>query len=131
MNHLKEINTSKYQKQLYQNSPNKREALNKARQKIAQTLLNCKFCNREFNLANIKKHENSCIENPKFDRCPVCNKAKNKKNATCSTSCANIFFRSGSSNGNWKEEAYRSTCFAHHKKNVLFVLRKILLRFIT
>ena len=55
-------------------------------------------------------------------KCPVCSKvftAKKgspKEKVTCSYSCSNTHFRSGEDNPNWKNEAYRSTCFAYHKK---------------
>jgi len=57
--------------------------------------------------------------------CPVCKKqftglpckVKNKK--TCSYACSNKFFRTGEGNGNWKKDAYRSTCFLHHKKECI------------
>jgi hypothetical protein len=57
--------------------------------------------------------------------CPVCgNEFKTKignkeEKTTCSYSCSNTYFRSGSSNPNWKEERYRSTCFEQHKKECI------------
>jgi hypothetical protein len=59
--------------------------------------------------------------NSKEERtCPVCKTAfqafKKHKKTTCSRSCANKYFRVGESNGNWKKDSYRSTCFLHHKK---------------
>ncbi len=39
-----------------------------------------------------------------------------KKQVTCSYACSNKYFRTGENNGNWKEKAYRSTCFKHHDK---------------
>lgn len=57
--------------------------------------------------------------------CPVCGlefetKVGNKEEkTTCSHSCSNTFFRSGSSNPNWKIESYRSTCFEEHEKECI------------
>ena len=55
--------------------------------------------------------------------CPVCGKLftftpvpTKKDKVTCSTACANTYFRSGSDNPNWNNDAYRSTCFLYHKK---------------
>lgn len=58
-------------------------------------------------------------------KCPVCGKkfktqkGLKKEKITCSYSCSNTHFRSGESNPNWKDEAYRSTCFLYHKKRCL------------
>jgi len=55
-------------------------------------------------------------------RCLVCNKKFTVKKdhprakRTCSRSCSNVYFRSGTDNGNWKDEVYRTTCFLYHKK---------------
>lgn len=56
--------------------------------------------------------------------CPVCSgefeTLKNKKEKQiCSHACANSYFRSGTNNPNWKESAYRSTCFKYHKKECI------------
>ena len=54
--------------------------------------------------------------------CPVCGnkfeaqKGHKKEKTTCSRSCSNTYFRSGSNHGNWKEESYRTTCFEYHEK---------------
>ena len=52
--------------------------------------------------------------------CPICDKnfisLKRENKTTCSYACSNKFFRSGTNNGNWKVEVYRSTCFQIHKK---------------
>ena len=79
----------------------------------------CQYCENKFAKGNVKKHELSCYLNPlKLKLCIVCNKPiKNYKfNTTCSYSCSNTYFRSGPDHGNWKEDAYRSTCFNFHKK---------------
>jgi predicted nucleic acid-binding Zn ribbon protein len=82
--------------------------------------VNCKFCERDVGFSNISNHENGCYLNPKNLRhCKVCNKPiKNfkKSKGTCSKSCANTYFKSGEGNGNWKQDAYQSTCFLHHGK---------------
>jgi hypothetical protein len=57
--------------------------------------------------------------------CPVCEKEFETKighrseKTTCSCKCANTYFRSGSSNPNWNENTYRSTCFKYHKKECI------------
>lgn len=52
--------------------------------------------------------------------CPICSKQfsflKKESKVTCSYACSNKYFRTGSNNGNWKVDVYRSTCFEHHKK---------------
>lgn len=58
-------------------------------------------------------------------KCPVCGDpfttkcGVKREKITCSYSCSNIYFRSGEDNGNWKDDAYRSTCFLHHKKECI------------
>lgn len=58
-------------------------------------------------------------------KCPVCSKkfttkmGHKKEKKTCSYSCSNTYFRSGEKNPNWKEEAYRTTCFLYHQKKCL------------
>lgn len=80
---------------------------------------NCKFCNRSIGSCNIKYHEKLCYLNPINIRlCPVCNKPiKNyRTSTTCSHSCSNTYFRSGSNNPNWSIDNYVTTCFAYHDK---------------
>lgn len=52
--------------------------------------------------------------------CPVCQKqfdVRHKETKlVCSKGCANTYYRSGENHGNWKPEAYRSTCFEYHDK---------------
>lgn len=57
--------------------------------------------------------------------CPICNKEfttikgiKTEK-ITCSYSCSNSYFRSGSYNPNWKDNNYRIKCFMYHKKECI------------
>jgi hypothetical protein len=81
---------------------------------------NCQFCCEEIGISNLKKHERTCYLNPSvLTECKVCSKPiKNYKESkgTCSYSCANIYFRSGESNGNWQGNSYKSICFLHHDK---------------
>lgn len=57
--------------------------------------------------------------------CPVCSKEFSdvpsvmKTKTTCGYSCQNTYFRSGPNNPNWKEEAYRTTCFHYHPKQCI------------
>ena len=57
--------------------------------------------------------------------CPVCGNefvtkvGSKEEKITCSYSCSNTYFRSGSSNPNWKEGTYRTTCFDYHKKECI------------
>jgi hypothetical protein len=84
----------------------------------------CRFCSKERSVANIGRHEASCYLNPtNLVHCPVCAKPIESKSRsirqrskTCSHACANTLFRSGSAHPNWKEESYRSTCFAEHAR---------------
>lgn len=81
------------------------------------------------------KQDHSYLDTKHFDKwavsrkyndvvldCPVCGKPfKTKdggyeKKTTCSHSCANTYFRTGDSHGNWNPDSYRSTCFHYHKK---------------
>ena len=53
--------------------------------------------------------------------CPVCTKkfktrsGQSKEKTTCSRSCANVFFKSGQANGNYKGTHYRTICFSLHE----------------
>ena len=83
----------------------------------------CSHCSEEKSAGNIKKHEESCYLNPhNLRRCEVCNspiKDYKHSKGTCSRSCANTLFKSGEKNGNWKQDAYQSTCFLHHGKKCI------------
>jgi len=65
--------------------------------------------------------------------CPVCENefetqsGSKREKITCSHACANSFFRSGDKNPNWKEHAYRSTCFLHHEHKCVVCDEKLLL----
>ena len=77
----------------------------------------CIYCDKMCTLANINKHEKSCKKNPNnLKSCPVCNILHSKNGVTCSYACSNTYYRSGINNPNWKDEAYRTTCFFYHEK---------------
>ena len=104
---------------MYLGSDEHKLNMEKARLKSLTFKCNCQFCNTEITKGNLKRHESFCHLNPKNKKeCIVCGSLiKNyKTSTTCSYSCSNTFFRSGKNHGNWKEHAYRSTCFEHHKK---------------
>lgn len=93
----------------YRNNPNYRK-------------VKCKYCQKEFGTCNIKRHEKYCYLNPtNLKQCPVCEEPieNYKTSETCSYSCSNTHFRSGESNPNWKQDSYRSTCFAYHNKKCI------------
>ena len=80
----------------------------------------CVHCLRHVTLGNINKHVRACRSNPSNQKdCPVCKKMHSKKSVTCSYSCSNTYFRTGTDNGNWKDESYQSTCFHYHGKKCL------------
>lgn len=77
----------------------------------------CEFCHKSFLGSAFNLHKNCCKQDPNNQKiCPVCKKLYSKKGVTCSHGCANIYFRSGENNPNWREDSYRSTCFLYHKK---------------
>lgn len=92
---------------------------------VSQTYqkVNCTHCDKTVGKNNIKMHETSCYRNPKNLReCEVCKKPiKNFRTSkgTCSKACSNTLFRSGENNGNWKQDAYQSTCFLYHGKKCI------------
>lgn len=106
----------------------KRHLLNlqKAREKLAESRFDCQFCQDSFGKSNITKHENFCYLNPLNLRlCIVCETPiKSKRTKTCSYGCSNTYFRSGPNHGLWSEEAYRTTCFYHHKKECVVCREK-------
>ena len=111
----------------------------------------CRVLNLPVNGLGIKKAKKIIIENNlitdhfdggknkkiKYERikkiCPVCNlefetkKGNKREKTTCSISCSNTIFRSGTNNGNWKNIndfdsrsrtfaiKYRKICFENHK----------------
>lgn len=76
----------------------------------------CPKCNRSYGINMWKRHVSTCKG---FKTCPVCDKQYLKEGRTCSYSCSNKLFRSGENNGNWKQDAYRTTCFKHHGKKCI------------
>lgn len=103
---------------MYQGSIHHKNNAEAARAIANSIKCDCQFCGKTTNKANIKKHETSCHLNPiNIKPCIVCSKpVKTKDAVTCSYSCSNKHFRRGPDSPNWKEEAYRSTCFHYHKK---------------
>ncbi len=80
----------------------------------------CPKCERSVGTNMIKRHSKVCIGKKE---CEVCKKVfipentkYGRKQRTCSRSCSNSLFRSGENNPNWKQDAYRTTCFHHHGK---------------
>jgi hypothetical protein len=78
--------------------------------------ISCQKCNKEVGSNNFKRHEMTC-EGTK--ECPVCGNFFLGKGVTCGYSCSNKLFRSGEQNGNWKQDAYQSTCWLYHGKKCL------------
>lgn len=75
--------------------------------------LGVNYINKRIKYEKIKKECPACgIE---F----ICRKGHKNEKATCSYSCSNTHFRSGSDHPNWKEDTYRSTCFDKHKKECI------------
>lgn len=75
---------------------------------------------KQINISHLTKRE--FIYERIIKKCPVCNnefetmKNHKREKITCSHSCSNTYFRSGTSNPNWKDDTYRTTCFDNHKK---------------
>lgn len=94
---------------------------------VANSKVQCCYCDKITNRANIKKHEIACKKNPvNLKECPACNTKHSKGGTTCSYSCSNTYFRSGRNNPNWKDDRYQSTCFeAHGKKCIVCGEEKI------
>jgi len=78
-----------------------------------QKKVSCKFCNKQFTVSNIKKHEQYCYMNPlNIRRCPNCNEIiKNNRIKTCSKKCLREL------TGN--KECHRAICFKYYKKECL------------
>jgi hypothetical protein len=85
--------------------------------------VNCEHCEKEYGISNIKIHTTNCYLNPiNMILCKICNNPiKNYRTSkgTCSRSCANTYFRTGSNHGNWSTDRYRSTCWEYHKKECI------------
>lgn len=92
-------------------------SLSVARDAASRARHACQRCGKDMPTSGKVAHERACSAG---HPCPVCGKwvvpVSGKKSVTCSKSCANTHFRTGPSHPNWKEDRYRSTCFAHHAK---------------
>ena len=73
----------------------------------------CQHCGVLFSKAGVKAHSLACSQGK---NCPVCGSWFFGDGVTCSHGCANTYFRTGPQHGNWKEDAYRTTCFHFHRK---------------
>lgn len=76
----------------------------------------CEKCSKSIGSNNYERHVLSCEG---LKECSVCGKTYSGKSKTCSYSCSNKLFRTGENNGNWKQDAYQSTCFLYHGKKCL------------
>jgi hypothetical protein len=94
---------------------------NPSGQKIKELRKLCENFDTSHFIPNGRKPKWKTIENV----CPVCNKTFKtqeghpKETTVCSYSCSNTYFRSGPQNGNWSDEAYRTTCFYYHKRKCI------------
>ena len=87
----------------------------------------CPYCNKDYAKTVIKRHQDACIKNPdvllkKQKTCPVCCNIFYTTATTCSTGCANTYFRSGINNPNHKKDsatAHITICFSFHKKECI------------
>lgn len=71
---------------------------------------------------SLKRTNSSWIHNIllEYDRCPICGNIKNNlQSTTCSNSCSNKHFRSGSDNANFTGTNYRTICFEWHEKRCI------------
>jgi hypothetical protein len=83
----------------------------------------CEFCSKQVTIPNLSKHEKACWLNPtNIRKCNVCYKPIKDylgSKGTCSRSCANVFFKSGENNGNFKGDSYQYICFKYHLKKCI------------
>lgn len=90
---------------------------------VANSKTSCRYCEKITTVGNVKQHERTCYLNPdNLTECAVCAEPiKNFKTSkgTCSRSCANTHFRSGTDNGNWRGTQYQTICFVHHPKKCI------------
>lgn len=88
-------------------------------QEINKRKIKCSFCNEEFGITNVSKHEESCYLNPKNTiSCVECNlPIKNYKTSkgTCSHSCSNKHFRK-LRNKPENYSRYTTICWEYHEK---------------
>lgn len=110
---------NRYNAQFYV-ATDRRKAATKAAQAVANTIfLGCPHCDQRVPSRGFKQHVDACYLSPSNRKnCPLCARPirNYKTGKTCSHACANKQFRSGRNNGNWKEDAYRTTCFEVHEK---------------
>ena len=84
----------------------------------------CVHCGKKCTLANINKHEKTCVKPIK--ECPVCCTKHTKSGTTRSYSCSNSHFRRGNNHPDRKIKTYRHICFdAHGKKCIVCGEEKI------
>jgi|GEM_PF-1456425 len=115
-----------------QNPNHKLQNTEPARQKALSLKIKCKWCNDKIVKANIKKHENTCIKNPKViaektKHCPICDKIFLGDSTTCSYACSNTYFRHGKRGGYQyvddniliERKDYRQLCFRYHDKKCI------------
>lgn len=95
--------------------------------KVNATRRPCMYCSETISQPNLKRHENSCKENPaNLKECPVCKKMHAKHGVTCSYSCSNTYFRTGKDHPNWDDEStYKKICFKYHKKECVVCKEKL------
>ena len=116
----KNENSLRNHERLCKLNPDKDESTMKKNAKWVDKKIVCIFCKKDIHVSSIKRHEESCKSNPKnLKECPVCNKIFSSESITCSYACSNTFFRSGYNHPNWKESAYRTTCFHYHEKKCI------------
>jgi hypothetical protein len=90
----KNKNSLIHHERLCKSNPNHQTPNTKAGlEKVINTFELCPYCKRKYNIANIKRHIESCKLNPVNIRyCPVCGKVlNNDQNKFCSSSCAAHF----------------------------------------
>jgi len=108
---------------MYNRSKQHLDNLSEARIKSANTKAKCEHCQALICTSGLLNHTKNCHLNPIHLRlCVVCdNPIKHKKSVTCSRSCANSYFRTGTNSGNFKngDSSYRTICFQHHKKKCI------------
>lgn len=106
----------------YYKSGRHAEQLKKNRDNMVLKKYQCEHCMELMVPGVIERHRKACSHNPdNIKKCPVCNKEFFRKKsgslaATCSHSCANRHFKSGKNHPRYTGTAYRTACFAHHKK---------------
>lgn len=112
----KNDNSLRNHERLCKLNPNRDSSSIYIAKKASEKKHNCIHCGELFAKANLKKHENSCVSNPKNKKeCPVCSTLFSGNAKTCSYSCSNKYFRTGEKNGNWKGTRYRTIVKEFHE----------------